>query len=76
MKLQMTHAGRRPAQLTRIYKRNIEMTNEPDEVKVTCHEHFNRVLNIPSHFQWDILDAMPSCIPDLELDHPPGFDEL
>ena len=75
-KLQMDYAGRRAAGPTRLYKRDGEMTNGPEEVKATWHQHFTKVLNIPSEYHQDVLNNMPSQPPVMELDHPPTFDEL
>ena len=75
-KLQMAHAGRWPAQPTRLCKSDGEMTRGPEEVKKTWHEHFSRVLNIPSQYHQAVLDEMTSLPPALELDHPPTLEEL
>ena len=52
------------------------MTNVPEEVKATWHDHFTCVLNIPSQYRQMVLDEMHSLPPALELDHPPTYDEL
>ena len=75
-KLQMAHAGRRPARPARLCKRDGGMTSGPEEVKVTWHEHFSRVLNITNQYRQEVLDDMPSLPPVLELDHPPTFEEM
>ena len=72
----MAQVGRRPACPTRLVKRDGGMTSGPEEMKATWHEHFSRVLNIPSQYCQKALDAMPSLYPDMELDHPPTFEEL
>ena len=75
-KLQLAHAGRRPSRPTRLCKMDGNLTSGPEEVKLTWHEHFSRVLNITSQYQQVVLDQIPSRPPALELDHPPTFDEL
>jgi len=74
--LQMAHVGRRPARPTRLIRRDGGMTNGPGEVRATWHEHFCRVLNIPSQYRQEVLDVLPSLPPALELDHPPTLEEL
>ena len=59
-KLQMAHVGRRPAQSTRLYKKEGGVTSGPEEVKTTWHQHFTKVLNIPSEYCQDVLDGMLS----------------
>ena len=43
--------------------------------KATWHEHFTRVLNIPSEY-CQVLGAMSSLPPATELDHHPTSEEL
>ena len=52
------------------------MTSGPEEVKMTWHDHFTHVLNIPSRYHQGVLDGMPSLPSALGLDHPPTFDEF
>ena len=41
----------------------------PEEVKATWHQHFTKVLNIPSEYHQDVPDDMPSLPPVMELNH-------
>ena len=75
-KLQLAHAGRRPARPTKLCKMDGSLTSGPEEVKLAWHEHFSRVLNITSQYQQAVLDQIPSRPSALELDHSPTFDEL
>ena len=60
-KLKMANVGRRPALSTKLHKRDGEETDSPEEVKATWHQHFTKVLNIPSEYCQEVLDDMPSC---------------
>ena len=71
----MAHVGRRPAQSTTLYKRDGGVTSGPEEVKATWHQHFTKVLNIPSEYCQKVLDDMPSLPPVMELDHHPTSEE-
>ena len=75
-KLQMAHVGIRPAQSATLYKRDGRVTSGPEEVKATWHQHFTKVLNIPSEYCQKVLDDMPSLPPVMELDHHPTSEEL
>ena len=69
----MTHARRRPARPTVLLKENGEMTKSPDEAVLRWDEHFNKILNIPSQYCQEVIDAMPV---HWELDDPPTCEEL
>ena len=71
--LQMTHARRRPARPTALLKENGEMTKSPDEAVLRWDEYFNKILNIPSQYCQEVIDAMPV---HWELDDPPTCEEL
>ena len=74
--LQMAHVGRRPAQSATLYKRDGGVTSGPEEVKTTWHQHFTKILNMPSEYCQKVLDDMPSQPPVMELDHHPTSEEL
>ena len=74
--LQITYAGGRPKRPTALLKGNGELTRGPEEVKVQWHDHFNRVLNIPSQFCEEAMEEMPTYPTRLELDNSPTHDEL
>ena len=66
----MAHVGRRSARSTRLYKKEGGVTSGPEEMKTTWHQHFTKVLNIPSEYCQGFLDGMPSLPLAMELDHP------
>ena len=74
--LQMTYAGRRPTRHTAIQKENGEITRSPEEVRTRWWEHFNRVLNVPSEVDQDVVGQMPSWPTEWELDRPPSEEEM
>ena len=74
--LQMGLAGRRPKRPTALLKSDGVLTSSLDEVKTTWHQHFSRVLNIPSSFIPGVIEEQPTLSPDLELDGPPSMEEV
>ena len=46
----MARTGRRPARLAALLKENGEMTKSLDVAVLRWHEHFNKILNIPSQY--------------------------
>ena len=74
--LQMGLAGNRPKCLTTLVKSNGDLTSSPVEVKTIWHQHFSKVLNIPSSFVPDVIEEQPTLHPVLELDGPSSMEEL
>ena len=75
-RLQRVYGGRRPVQLTAVFKDNGELTKGPSEVSDRWFQHFKKVLNIQSIYDESVLDAFPSSPPLLHLDDPPTMAEL
>lgn len=40
------------------------------------HEHFMKILNVPSEYRDAVIDGMPAIPPVLDLDAPPSEEEL
>ena len=77
-KLQLTHAGRRPAKPCAVLKEDGVLTASPAEVRLRWHRHFSRLLNIPSVFQEEVITEMlsqPVCW-ELDIPPPPTEEEL
>ena len=47
-KLQQAHSGRRPVKPSAVLKENGELTQGPEEVRMRWHQHFMKILNVPS----------------------------
>ena len=74
--LQMTHIGRRPRRPTALMREDGQLTGGPQEVKQRWHDHFMKILNIPSCYCQEVIDEMPVHPVCSELDSPPTLDEL
>ena len=67
-KLQVLDRSRRPKTMSSVRNREGQLVDNLAELKACCHDHFNRILNIPSSFDPVVLDTIPVCEPRSELD--------
>ena len=74
--LQLAFAGRKATRPTALFKEDGVETQGPDEVKQRWHGHFKKILNIPSQYQQEVVDSMPTHQTIYDLDVPPTSDEL
>ena len=70
------YGGRRLVQPTSVFKDNGELTKGPSEVSDRWFQHFEKVLNIQSIYDENVLDTFPSSPPLIHLDDPPTMAEL
>ena len=56
----MAEGGRKPNQPSAVLKDNGEPTRGPNEVKVQWYNHFNKILNMPSEYQEEVIEGIPS----------------
>ena len=75
-KLQGAHAGQRSSKSYAILKDNGELATKPDEIRDRWQQHFERVLNIPSTYQEEVVSKMPQLPMIVGLDDPPTAEEL
>lgn len=68
--------GRTPRRQNAILDRNGELVCDLDRVRERWCQHFNSVLNIPSHFSDDVVDNYPHLTTRFDLDNPPSMEEL
>ena len=68
-RLQHVHAGRRPTRPSAVLKEvDRSLTQGPEEVMEGCHQHFVKVLNIPSDYREEAINEMPMLPLLTELD--------
>ena len=75
-RLQRVEAGCRPTRPSVVRKEDGSLTQGPEEVMKRWHQHFVRVLNIPSEYREEVIMEMPTLQPVMELDSPPSEEEL
>ena len=75
-RLQQAHAGRKPTRPQAVMKDNGELTQGPPEVLARWHQHFNRLLNVESVFNEEVLESTTALPPFVELDTTPNEEEL
>ena len=75
-RLQQAHAGRRPTRPSAVFKEDGALTQGAEQVTSRWYQHFKSILNIPSEFRDEVINAMPLLPPVLELDCPPTEEEL
>ena len=59
-KLQVVDRGRRPKTLSSVRNREGQLADNPAELRDCWHDHFSRVLNIPSLFEPVVWDTTQS----------------
>ena len=59
-KLQMVHVGTKPVRLNAVMKEDGKLTKGPEEVKLSWHGHFSKVLNISSEYHEEAITEGPS----------------
>ena len=75
-KLQGAHAGRRSSKSYAILKDDGELATKPDEIRDRWQQHFERVLNISSTYQEEVVSKMPQLPMLVGLDDLPTAEEL
>ena len=68
--LQLAFAGRKATRPTALFKEDGVEMQGPDEVKQRWHGHFKKILNIPSQYQQEVVDSMPTHQTIYDLDDP------
>ena len=58
-RFQQVHAGRRPTRPSAVLKEDGCLTQGPEEVMERWHQHFVKVLNIPSDYRERYINEMP-----------------
>ena len=59
-----------------LLKKNGELTANPEEVTGRWHDHFKKILNIPSKYKEDVIDEIQQLPTQLHLDEPPKEEEI
>ena len=75
-KLQLTHAGRRPAMPRVVLKECGQLTQNPDEVIARWHDHFTKILNIKSVYREEMIMDMVQKPTQWAFNEPPTWEEL
>ena len=66
--LRSIHHGRRSATTSAVFDEEGNLTTSPEAVRVRWHQHFQRVLNIQSEFDLNIIEEVPCHAVRPELD--------
>ena len=74
--LRSIHHGRRSATTSAVFDEEGNLTTSPEAVRVRWHQHFQRVLNIQSEFDLNIIEEVPRHAVRPELDDVPDLTEV
>ena len=75
-KLQTAHRGHRPTRQMTVLKENGELTASPEEVRTRWHNHFEKILNIPSEYKEEVIAEMDQLPTRTHLDDIPTEEEI
>ena len=70
------HTGRQSVVTSSVRDENGNLTDGPESLGACWHRHFDRVLNVESVFDAEVIESMPVLDIRQSLDDPPSFEEV